>query len=393
MDKYVNFIGYIKLKIMERTTSFKSSRQSIHLISNKIPKYFFLFVLSISLLSCGAIIRDVRDNARENKNQKAYNESVSHVQKLISEADRYIKAKRYQEATEKYTEAIQYFTFKGGTAHVANKRNEHYALMNKLYNLRGWSYYFAGSEQLALKDFFKVSDALPEAALAAAKVSYAMYAEKKPNSSYSTMQIAYKKAIKHYPEKKELYYEKAAATYNLYYNKSGRGIGNKRDPKLKEAFYEITKATRLDPQYQKAYKLKSLLGLVTGGNTMQITGDADKAIKLNPRDADAMFVRGYAAKLMGERLEAIEYAEKAIALEPKNQKYRNALVDWKKKEVKSATKDDWIAAFLGLMIITAITDDGQNSSNQSNSNKYEYDFYGPGGAHEVYLDAIQNIKN
>jgi len=368
-------------------------------ILSKIPStilgYMFLLFFLIGNSGCDvhSLIMDARKKHSQKKYVKEYNEHVSHVRKLTAQADKDITAKRYDKATEKYTEAIEYFTFKGGTAHHANKRSEHDALLNKLYNLRGWSHYFAGSEKLALRDFFKVSDALPEAAMAAAKISYAMYAEKKPSSSHSTMQIAFRKAIKHYPNKKELYYEKAATTYNLYYNKSSRGIGNKRKAMLTSAFNEVSKALRLDPNYQKAYKLRALLGLVAEGYIMQIKGDADKAIKLNTEDADAVFVRGYVAKKLGNRENAVRYAKKAIAMEPSNQKYRNAHTEWQKKEVKSLTKDDWIAAFLGIMLLSAMSDDGQVSGNQNKPNTSGYDYKGPGSLYQESLNALQDVGN
>lgn len=364
-------------------------------IPSSIFGYIFLLFFLIGNSGCDvhSLIMDARKKHSQKKYVKAYNEHVSHVRKLITQADKDIAAKQFDQATEKYTKAIEYFTFKGGTARHANKRNEHKDLLNKLYNLRGWSYYFGGSEKLALRDFFKVSDALPEAAMAAAKVSYAMYAEKKPSSSYSTMQIAFRKAIKHYPNQKELYYEKAAATYNLYYNKRSRGIGNKRKPMLTSAFNEVSKALRLDPNYQKAYKLRALLGLVTEGYIMQVKGDADKAIKLNATDADAVFVRGYVAKKLGKRENAVQYAKKAIAMEPSNQKYRNALTEWQKKEVKSLTKDDWIAAFLGILLLSAISDDGQASGNQNERNTTEYDYKGPGSLYQESLNALQDVGN
>ena len=112
---------------------------------------------------------------------------------------------------------------------------------------------------------------------------------------------------------------------------------------FKEAVEKYTEAINLDPNYAEAYHNR---GLVYGSWRLKDAekglADLNKAIQLNPEDAESYAVRAEIYDFQDNYSEAIKDYTKAIQLDPNNVEYyaeRGYLYDYKEKNYHAAMKD------------------------------------------------------
>ena len=84
---------------------------------------------------------------------------------------------------------------------------------------------------------------------------------------------------------------------------------------------ELKEAYRLAPEHSGGYRLSAQMHLETGGDAVEALRLARRAVELEPI-APNYFVLGAACVKNGDRAAAREALQKAIALDPKNSKYR-----------------------------------------------------------------------
>ena len=95
-----------------------------------------------------------------------------------------------------------------------------------------------------------------------------------------------------------------------------RGVAAFRNGDHDKAIADYSKAIRLDPKYADAYHDRGLVYGNEGDHDKAIV-DFSKAIRLNPKDADAYHDRGVAYEHRGDYDKAIADYTEAIRLEPK----------------------------------------------------------------------------
>jgi tetratricopeptide (TPR) repeat protein len=123
----------------------------------------------------------------------------------------------------------------------------------------------------------------------------------------------------------------------------------KRERKMGDAFKEISKAIKLDPNNSDVFLLSGEIGLISfelaypdaqddkkfdfekNDYWWLAVDDLSKAIKLNSNNAAAYYFRGLAMLVAGKKKEAIKDLEKAAQLKPGNSQIEEALKNAKSK--------------------------------------------------------------
>jgi len=119
-----------------------------------------------------------------------------------------------------------------------------------------------------------------------------------------------------------------------------RGFGLVISGNHTDAVKAFNKAIELNPQDAQAYNIRGITyGIL--GNYQQEIKDFDKAIELNPRDAQAYYNRGVSYSNLGNRLQAIKDYNRAIERNPQDAKtyYNRGISYHELGNYKQAIKD------------------------------------------------------
>ena len=100
-----------------------------------------------------------------------------------------------------------------------------------------------------------------------------------------------------------------------YFN---QGIVNFYENKYREAIENYDKAIKIDPNDANAYNNRGIAKVLLGGNNKGAIKDYDKAIEIDPKSTYAYNNRGNAKVLLKDFKEAIKDYDKAIELDPNN---------------------------------------------------------------------------
>ena len=94
------------------------------------------------------------------------------------------------------------------------------------------------------------------------------------------------------------------------------GDGHLKDGNLDPALKAYTKAARIDPGSSAEKKSALVLGMM--GRYMEAIAAIDRAIEIDPSDAEAWMHRGFLFLRLERKREAVACFERAIALDPGN---------------------------------------------------------------------------
>ena len=240
---------------------------------------------------------------------------------------------------------------------------EHGRALARLYARRGWAHLHDDHIGNAIRDLLQAREHydLPYVHVALGE-AYRMQMDDQGNreallSAREGAEQAYESAIEHYPYDARLHYALASALFSYCTDRRAptRGCGGQGGT-LDEARQHLFDAVRLDREYVEAYMLQALVFLELGNNQISPTTAAERAVELQPENPEAHYVLGLvASRSEYTRNEAVQHAQRALELDPGNERYAHAAEQWARPKV------DPLTAFIGGLFFLSLLADGDGA--------------------------------
>jgi tetratricopeptide (TPR) repeat protein len=159
----------------------------------------------------------------------------------------------------------------------------------------------------------------------------------------------------------DAYCGRAVATFSTRPRQSNFWTRRRALPQHERAFADLGRAIELKPDYAEAMVARAAI-MFDLSQFPSAIADCDRAARVRPDYAEAYFMRSCIyANAQDRHADAVRYCQKAIALEPQNPKYAQALAALEQKE-RGREQMEVIGALVFLGVVAAALDSGPVNS-------------------------------